>query len=305
MKAPPRTIRAINALTLSMAFVVSACSASGPSPSVSPTPIETPTPAPSEPPASEAPNETPSPSVAPQPTDEPDAGGGFAWADQLRILVDGLAVRRDPHSSSPLTLAMVWDADAQAWTNTQDEVRLNAGHLVTVSLGPILEDGIAWYRVFSYPQSNQTPEQEVRWDWNHDGLSDEGWIAVSQDGQAYAERRDVEPDPHQIPLPLVFASGGSGTFEFEPFQASHQLAGDVALLVSGGVAPCDLEITLEPTGETFFSTSLQGLVTVEKMATDATQTLPEGEYSITVTAGVAGNPDASCHWAISLFQAQG
>jgi hypothetical protein len=80
------------------------------------------------------------------------------------------------------------------------------------------------------------------------------------------------------------------------------VAGDWAL-VTADLAPCDFEVTLEPVREVLASESLIGVVAEGEIA--SSQNLPNGEYTVRVTAGVPGSPEASCSWALVIFQVIG
>lgn len=215
----------------------------------------------------------------------------------------GLAVRRGPTLSGELVDAVVWDASASEWTSTGEDVRLDAGHQVRVMLGPIERDGVTWYRVVSGPQPGQNPTDEVGWDANGDSqFGDEGWIAVAQGDQTFVK---VIPDPgveHPLNPPLVFASGDSGTWESDAFTASMMVAGDWAF-VTDDLAPCDFEVVLQPVDETLASESLIGVFAEGEIA--SSMDLEDREYTVRVTAGVSGSPEASCSWALMIGQVIG
>lgn len=301
------TPRPARLLLVAIVALLAACgpSAAGPStdPSGSPQPSATPEPSPSETPRDE-PSEAPEPTddadgtPSPTPADTPTA---FRFGDEVEVTVDGLAVRRFPLTSSPLVVALTTDAAGDRVP--AGDVRLNAGHRLWVDLGPIVLDGITWYQVHTGTQPGET--EVITWDADGDGEgSDNGWIAgVGEAGDAYLAAVPADPNAPLANPPLVEA-GGEADFTSEPFTASFQVVGMYAL-GTNGEAPCDFRVVLQPTGQVLYETSLTGAFDSGRFATSETEALPEGEYTLEVTAGVAGNPEAGCPWTLTLFQAIG
>ena len=225
---------------------------------------------------------------------------GFQWAQPLRITVDRLAVRRGPSTASGLVLGARWEADKQAWIETDREVRLNAGDTVTVVLGPIQRDGYLWYHV---QDATQRPlEQERRWISDGDDVyGDAGWIATSGPDGAFVEALDTPA--LEGPLPLVFAGGGSGTYQSAPIAGQDGLVlGGRYALSTGDWAPCYLSVAIEPTGDKLLETSLAGAIDQGRL--EQTPYLSDGPYRVRVTAGVPDKPEAECSWAISVAMLQ-
>jgi len=240
------------------------------------------------------------PSTAPTLQPTPSSGTAaslppmeFAFAQELEIIVDRLAVRTGPSTGSPLVTGARWDADRSQWSPTSEQVRLSSGDIVRISLGPIVHDGYTWYRVWSV--TDALPEDEVRWNADGDDVyGDEGWIATSVTFvRARPPRGDVEFPPK------VFAGGGSGAFLSEPFAADF-LAGYWA--IAPDQAPCNLRVTIEGTdivlvGET-------GSRSFQAGSLRQNEDLGAGMHRLLVEAAATGDPAARCSWAIRVHQAQ-
>lgn len=246
----------------------------------------------------------PSPSTATTASATPSGPtGAYAWGDLLEVTGDGLALRLAPSTSGAIVMGSRWDADRATWVPTAEEVRLRAGDVVRVALGPIERESFTWYRVFEDPSTAEPIDGDLGWDANQDGVTafEQGWIANARGEERYVEALSDPLGPNWN-LPLVFAAGSSRTFESEPFQASIAIRVDYAL-VTGNLAPCDLTITLETLGEVLVDTSLIGML--EEGEVMSSTELPEGDYTVVVTAGVPGSPEAPCGWAISVGQVIG
>lgn len=239
--------------------------------------------------------------ASPQSIDASPSHGGlpsgpYAWYQALVVTVDGLAVRRGPTTSAAPAFAAPWDAAAGDWVPTTNEVRLDAGYQVRVSLGPVARDGFDWYEVFQTPQPGAESEV-VQWDVDNDGsYADSGWIAVAERGATFVEPASASGE---APItPLVFAAGSSGSYLSEPLQAEGVPVSGTWVLVTDDLAPCDLTVTLEPLGERLVATSLIGEF---EYGVHGARDLAAGEYRLRVTAGVEGDPDAACGWSLVLF----
>ena len=106
--------------------------------------------------------------------------GPYAWNQLLSVTADGLAVRRAPTTSAELAFGAHWDAATGNWVGTSDEVRLDAGYQVRVSLGPVARDGFDWYEVTNTVEPGAESDV-IQWDVDNDGVyADSGWIAAAQ-----------------------------------------------------------------------------------------------------------------------------
>ena len=240
-------------------------------------------------------SEAPSPSGGSS-TSDGLPSGPYAWNQLLSVTADGLAVRRGPTTSAELAFGAHWDAATGNWVGTSDEVRLDAGYQVRVSLGPVARDGFDWYEVTNTVEPGAESDV-IQWDVDNDGVyADSGWIAAAEGETLFVE---PAPDSAEVPNPpLEFAAGSSGSFLSAPFQAAGDIGG-TWVLVTDELAPCEFTVTLEPSGEALVDFSLIGVY--EYGAHGAAQ-LPAGEYRLRVTAGVDGHPEAACPWSLVLFQ---
>lgn len=285
-----------------LAILLAACGQAGavPDPSASPTPSARPdptsSPRPSAPPSpTEAPTPSPDPSgdPVPPPTGSPIA---YGWGDVLSVTVDGLAVRRYPDATGPFVTGMTFDLDSQTYRLTSRELRLDTGHIVFVNLGPIVRDGIAWYRV-------HTADQGVGWDADGDGeVGDSGWIAGGTVDAAYVKPALGFPVDSEPLITDLLSISGTGDATSSVFRASTQVGGSYALATED-TAPCLFHVTLQPTGETLIDTGLEAVYDGGDFATSGA--LAPGEYTIQVEAGVPGQPEAACPWSLVLLPAQG
>ncbi|MGH2380371.1 MAG: hypothetical protein ACRDG7_04010 [Candidatus Limnocylindria bacterium] len=271
-----------------------------PSPTAKPTasPTHTPTAAPTAPPTA---TPTPAPSSDP---DSPtaDAPPSFAWGDSVRVTADGLAVRRDPYTHAPFVRGLAYDPVSLERLPIDGDLRLTAGHQLIVNLGPLVLDGIPWYRVHTGLQPGETSDEMITWDADGDGEgSDSGWIAGGSADDPYLEATPNVPEGHEHgPSPLVSASG-VGNFTSQPFTADYQVGGSYALSTRD-VAPCMFRVVLRPTGEDLVNTGLEGLFAQDEFDSSATSALPAGEYVVEVESGVPGQPAAECPWTLVVVQ---
>lgn len=146
------TRASLSAVTFSL--ILAACgqaSADVPSPSHSPTGPASPSPSPSEPVATPRPTPDATPTPEPQPTEEPTAvpqpPAPTVVRHELpmvgRVTVDGVAVRELPDLQAPL----VTGSSATDEYEEFPSLRVDAGDLVVVTLGPVYADGLSWYYV--------------------------------------------------------------------------------------------------------------------------------------------------------------
>jgi hypothetical protein len=252
--------------------------------------------APSAPPASALPQS--SPGGGPLPAASASIAQGFAGAQLVAARVSGVAVRRGPSTTSQLVLGVRWDATQHSWVATPDEVRLNVGDVVRIVLGPILRDGFLWYRVQNVTDSQ--PEQAIQWNADGDGVyGDDAWIATSGPDGAFVKAAPDAGEPGNPPL--VFVAGGSGTYLSPPFPVVYGVVGRWAL-ATAGLAPCDLRVVLERTGQSLLGESLMGAF--EQGDLTPAEKLPDGTYRVRVAAGVPGHATGACSWALAVYQAQ-
>lgn len=201
---------------------------------------------------------TASPELSPAtPTQAPSASapavhGGFEDGDILRVEVNGLAVRQGPSVSSPLTQGARVLADSTL--EPMGDVRLGAGELVSVHLGPLLIGETAWYVVWPAERYGHGSNDTYMWTAPDSGESSSspGWVAASigQDQYLTLHRRPSSSEtavfPEGSPGTLVVA--GSGNYESEPQGRNPFFALTWAVARGDRSAPCAFSMTLLPEG---------------------------------------------------------
>jgi len=214
---------------LGLILILAACSpAAADEPSADPTPSESPkpsasaqTPEPSEP-TDPSPDPTDPPSETPPPaTPKPSLPPTVIEHDLAmlaRAIADAVNVRSLPDLQAPL-LSGRRHSDGSAVPN----LRLNAGDLAYVTLGPVVADGHSWYEVS---------------DANGDDIKFEGgWVSAQ-----FLERADGPPAYNPIHISVHGAGSGAA--------ASADLRADVPATVRFAAGPldgrdsCELDVTL-------------------------------------------------------------
>ena len=235
----------------------------------------------------------------PPPTGSPVA---FAAGDTVRVLVNGLAVRVAPFTDAGLVEALVHDPVTGDRLASAASVRLDAGHITWVELGPLVLDGVPWYRVHTGMQPGESDTDLVTWDADGDGQgSDAGWIAGAGSDGTYLELVAPDPSAPAAPEPLVAASG-VWDYDSEPFSARSQVGGAFAAAEHAD-AGCEFSVTLS-SGEVLVAASLDAGFAQHEFDSSGTG-LPSGTYTVAVRAGVPGQTDAECPWTMTLYQNAG
>jgi hypothetical protein len=197
---------------------------------------------------------TASPRLSPAtPTQAPSASApaahvGFEDGDILRVEVNGLAVRQGPSVSSQLTQGA--RVAAGPALEPMGDVRLAAGELVSVHLGPLLIGDTAWYVVWPAERYGHGSNDTYMWTSPDSGESSSspGWVAASVDQDQYLtlHRRpttDVASEGHGT---LMVA--GSGNYESGPQGRNPFFALTWAVATEDRSAPCAFSMTLSPEG---------------------------------------------------------
>lgn len=251
-----------------------------------------------------APPATPTPTPATAPSASPPVSTGFQYADILRVEVDGLAVREAPSLTSPL--AQGYRAVEGSVEPTGD-VRLDAGYLVSVHLGPLRSGDLVWYLVWPAVDGRLHYNPGPWWDSNGDfgtvGGVDPGWVAGSVGDDQYVTlfRR---PEPHEIDQNVVMVSG-TADYESGP-QPRHDLWGfNWAVAATDNASPCAFSVTLEPD-----EGGAEPVVAVEASTDDVAQgpvTGPGSQISLPWGPSAGGPWDSfavsiksGCSWAVYL-----
>lgn len=194
-------------------------------------------------PSNEAPTMTSAPRNEPSAT--PRMFSGFQYADNLRVEVDGLAVREAPSVTAPL--AQGYRADEGTVEPTGD-VRLDAGYFVSVHLGPLRNGDTVWYLVWPAVDARLNYNPGTWWDSNGDfstvGGVDPGWVAGSVgDDQFLSLHR--QPGRDEIGEGVEMLSG-TGDFESEQLPRYDLWGFNWAVAVDDGASPCAFSVTLVP-----------------------------------------------------------
>lgn len=190
-------------------------------------------------PASPSPSQPGGPSATPSPAPTPLAAE-FAHGDVVEVVVDGLAVRAEPFESARLVSA--WESVDDEWRQVEDEVRLDAGHLVAVQLGPIPIGEIVWYRVREMVQPGQDPTRH--WDATGEGPQGEsdGWIAVRVGDDPYVRMHE---QGGEAPGWMSVLASGNAEFVSDPFPRHDNLHLEWALSLGSRPGPCGFQVTAE------------------------------------------------------------
>ena len=203
----------ISSLLVLAAMVLAACGApagSEPAPSSSVTITSPPS-------ATAVPSAPPSATAQATRTPEPEAPV-YAVGAYLEVLGDGLAVRTGPGTDHPLVAEYLIHRERDPITveKLRDSVRLPAGYVVRVELGPVVVDNRAWYAVRNVAQAGQPGEDVASWaskapvpytDIDFDLM----WLAASEPGALFVQPTDRPasacPCYGDEPPPSVVATG--------------------------------------------------------------------------------------------------
>jgi hypothetical protein len=268
--------------------------------SESPSPTASPSPDPAETPGdSPAPTDTPDPAEtpadSPEPTASPDGEVAlFAPWQSVRVTVNGLAVRRGPGTDFDLVSSYRYDAGSNGEVLDEEAVRLDDGHYLWVEDGPLVIDGVPWYRVYDSLPQTEPRDEPAGWDADGDEFrADAGWVAGGSGSQAYLVPEDApEPDGPVFgegpePYAIIYGSGGDATTPFSP-QAPVGIRWAAAAPDGGS---CTITFRLEPAGVEMAS------VRVDRWAIgDAfwpeDGSLPDGDQRVEV--------ETDCTWSLRV-----
>ena len=213
----------------------------------------------------------------------------------VEVTADGLAVRSQPSASAPLVAA--WESADGEWRRVADEVRLEAGHLITVTLGPITVDDIVWYRAREKVQGDQDPTRH--WDATGEGPQGEtqGWIATREGEEAYVRLHEAGGDD---PGWVRVASAGEGDAVSGPFPPHDLLQVEWAISHADGPGACEIRVAIED--------SASRERAVEVVAESVHDTFAQGRSTadgadlepLEGASGLRLRVDAGCDWALVL-----
>lgn len=207
-----------------------------------------------------------SPTEGAGPTASPDGETAlFVPWQSARVTVGGLAVRRGPGTSFDLVSSYRYDTATNAEVLDEEEVRLDAGHFVWVEDGPLVIDGVPWYRVYDTLPQTDSRDEPARWDADGDEFfTDAGWVAGGIGGEAYLVPDEApepdgpvhgdSPEPHVV----MFATGDDTT---EPFSGGASPVGIRWAAAAPDGGSCSISFGLEPAGVTMASVEVDGWAT--------------------------------------------
>lgn len=244
----------------------------------------------------------------------------IAIGEAAEVRVNGLAVRNGPGVEFAALQGWREPDPAEPWVLAQPELRLDAGALVVIDLGPIKRADGWWYRVSSLPPTNENPGDRVLWE--ADGvapINTRGWVAGTSNDDVWlapAAFPDYSGFGAQSLAPLVAAYGdshgsaldrsdGGPAYTSAPFQANGQLILEWAALwdASPTAAFCAFRAVLQPLGaEVVVQHVIGGFA-------ERTAQYPGGEVGLGPNALESGEYvlevwSDGCAYAITVWQSQ-
>jgi DNA-binding CsgD family transcriptional regulator len=259
------------------------------------------------------PSPTPSPTLSPTPTSTPAASpavhAGFQYHDFLRVEVNGLAVRQAPLLSSPLVPGERTDFRGGTGPVLVDEVRLGAGNLVAIELGPLPIGDTVWYQVVS---SGYDPAEVAAgggpaflYTWQ-----EASWVAASVGANQYLvlyqrdDPHNYDHEPFGPDGPRVFTVSGTGNFESGPQPRYDLFTLRWAVALDNHPAPCPFSISLVPEdgpeAEVVVQTSTSDVKQGPRSGPNSIRTPPWGQsaggpwdsFKVAISSG--------CTWSVLL-----
>ena len=259
-------------------------------------------------------SETPEPSVVPTPSQARASAAATTPSlalppihvgDYLEVTGNGLAVRSGPGLQHlPVSEFLLGHTDPIETTLLRSEVRLAAGDVVRVQLGPLVVDDTTWFAVYNVPQGGQADTDTPLWRTVAPVPYSEidfklTWMALAQPTATFvdvAERPACSPCFGDAPPPTVAAAGvGEGRVGPWPNRDAAWMTFAAAAPQAGGV--CDFRVTtpsgaimLDEPGVDYFSALIPGV-----------SPAPDAPADAEVWLDVGGN----CGWAILINLPQG
>jgi len=222
----------------------------------------------------------------------------------VRARVNALAVRSGPGREYPLVAGYRWDAATNSEVLVTDSVRVGDGYYLWVEDGPIIIDGIAWYRVGNSARqsTDEGPDLNLAWDADGDEFrSDFGWVAGADGTNAFLVAAEAIPPPPGTPVygespgPYALAHG-IGTGRTQTFQPSAPVGIQWYASDLDGES-CQISMTLEPLGIEMLAAEVAGWdggANFWPQDSSWEARLLPGDYWIDI--------DTDCSWSLRVVQ---
>jgi hypothetical protein len=218
------------------------------------------------------------------------------------VRVNGLAVRTAPEASAPLVAAYRYDVDTNQEVLVTDAVRLNDGNFLWIEDGPLIIQGIPWYRVGNSARQADLTVHLLGWDADGDEFhSDYAWVAGGHGTSVYLVADEPPPPPPDEPVygdapdlyALMHAIGDarSELFELDAPVGIRWYAADP----EGG--SCRLTMKLEPVGVELLERDITGWDGGDDwwpQEYDFTEPLPAGDHWVEV--------QSDCSWSLRVVR---
>ena len=205
--------------------------------------------------------EAASPSVASSSGPSPAESGltlGIQVGDYLEVTGSALAVRSGPGTEYPIVSEyLLGRTEPLETTLLRSEVRLPAGYVVRVQLGPLVVDDTAWFAVYNVAQAGQADADTPLWRTVAPVPYSEiyfelTWIAASQPGATFvrvAERPACSAYYAESPPPSP-AAAGTGEGRVGPW-INRVSSITIAAAAASSSATCELRVTTQSGDQRF------------------------------------------------------
>lgn len=264
---------AATAAILTLIVILAACTGAAEAPSPSPSTPAPSQPAPSEPaPSADQPAPSESPSADPTASPTPVAVIEHDIPMVGRITEDGVEVRTHPAADAPLVTG-------ESFTDpgTTPEVVLQSGDLVTVTLGPLVNEGESWYEVASV----------------------DGAGVVFAFGWVPADAFEADSDfPSSFPVIAPISGQGDGASVESDVILGTPVTVRYAAVPMAGEDECDIHVTVTATDGSAIEVASETLteIRIEEISPFQVSELFQGEAG-TVTLTV----ETDCSFAATML----
>ena len=258
-------------------------------------------------------SETPGPSVVPTPSQAQASAAATSPSlamspihvgDYLEVTGNGLAVRSGPGlQHPPVSEFLLGRTDPIETTLLRNAVRLPAGYVVRVQLGPLVVDETTWFAVYNVPQAGQAVSDAPLWRTiapvPYSEIDFElTWIAAMQPDATFVrvtDRPSCSPCYDEGPAPSVVAAG-TGAGRVGPWLNQAPAWITFAAAPPSSTATCEFRVTNQA-GEPAF---------LDEPAADYVEALIPGvsiapDRDASVWLDIAGD----CSWAVMVNVPEG